>query len=183
MRLATLFLTILLTLGLALGQAYQPKPGETVMKLAIEGRGDVYILLHTKEAPKTCEHIEALVRAHFFDGQRFYKVIKTPKPYLVQTGDPVSRTGDLDDPSMGTHGSGAAVPYEDTGFSNVRGAVGLGTIQDQKNTGDSQFYIMLSPAKFLDGSYTVFGQVVKGMDVVDKVERGDRITSAVLLTG
>jgi cyclophilin family peptidyl-prolyl cis-trans isomerase len=59
--------------------------------------------------------------------------------------------------------------------------VGLAAIPGDKNSGDCQFYILLSKARFLDGNYTVFGRVVAGMDVVKKVERGDRITSVSVL--
>ncbi len=160
----------------AFGQSYTPKAGETVIKLAIEGRGNVFIRLYTKEAPKTTEHILALVKKSFYDGQRFHRVEKSPKPYLVQLGDPVSKDN-IDSPQIGQGGSGTRVPYEDSGFPNVEGAVGLAHDVDDRNSGDSQFYMLLAPAKFLDGNYTVFGQVVAGLDVLQKVERGDRIQS------
>ena len=115
--------------------------------------------------------------------QKFYKVIRSPKPYLVQIGDPLTKDRDVDSPGIGTHGSGSTVPYEDTGFSHTAGAVGLGTLQDQHDTGDCHFYILMEPQKFLDGTYTVFGQVVAGMDVVGKVQLGDKVTSATILVG
>lgn len=152
-------------------QSYKPRAGETVLKLEIEGRGDVYIKLYTKEAPKATAHILDLVKAKFYDGQRFHKVDNTPKPYLVQIGDPASKTGDL----SGNGGSGAHIPFEDSGFSNVAGAVGLARPLKNREDGDSQFYILLDRSSFLDGNYTVFGQVVTGMDVLKKVQRGDKL--------
>jgi cyclophilin family peptidyl-prolyl cis-trans isomerase len=73
------------------------------------------------------------------------------------------------------------VDYEDSGYPNDEGAVGLAAIPGDKDSGDSQFYILLSRARFLDGNYTVFGKVVAGMDTVRKVERGDRILSVSIL--
>lgn len=153
--------------------------GPTLLRLEIEARGNVDILLHTAEAPKTTAHIAALVERGFYNGQRFFKVVTSPRPYLVQTGDPASRDATkLDDPTMGTGGSGTKVPYESSGFSNVMGAVGLSTPPNDRNGGDSQFYILLDNAKFLDGSYTVFGKVQSGMDVVKSIRKGDKIVAA-----
>ncbi|MCA1995799.1 MAG: peptidylprolyl isomerase [Armatimonadetes bacterium] len=168
---------------LAWASGYQPKPGETVLVLAIEGRGNVSILLHTKEAPKTTAHIIDLAKKGFYDGQRFFRVITTPRPYIVQFGDPNTKSKPLDDPSIGQGGTGVRIPYEDSGKSNVVGAVGLSTPPKERDAGDCQFYINLSNNRFLDGSYTVFGQVVEGMDVVRRIELGDRVTKATIVTG
>ncbi len=162
-------------------QTAKSKQTEPELKLKIEGRGEVTIKLFTLEAPKTTAHIMKLVKDGFYDGLRFHRADKTPKPYLVQVGDPASKSGSLDDPKMGMGGSGTTVPYENTSHQNVEGAVGLSHLVGNQNTGDSQFYIVLGPDKFLDGFYTVFGQVVSGMDVVKKIERGDRITSATIV--
>jgi peptidyl-prolyl cis-trans isomerase B (cyclophilin B) len=177
MRVLLALLIMVLTAGFALAQDYRPKAGETVLKLEIEGRGDIFIKLHTKEAPRTTEHILRLVRSGFYNGQRFHKVERTPRPYLVQIGCPLSKTGDL----SGTGGSGARIPFEESGFSNVAGAVGLAHPQGERDAGDSQFYMLLDRASFLDHNYTVFGQVVQGMDVLQKVQRGDRMVSVTVL--
>ncbi|MBS1706897.1 MAG: peptidylprolyl isomerase [Armatimonadetes bacterium] len=142
----------------------------------IEGRGRIVIELHTKEAPKASGHIADLAAKGFYDGQKFFRVVREPRPFLVQVGDPNSRNGKLDDPEMGKGGSGTKVPYEDSGFKHRRGAVGLAHLPDDKNSGDSQFYIMLADHGFLDGTYTVFGQVTEGLDVLDKIKLGDRVT-------
>jgi cyclophilin family peptidyl-prolyl cis-trans isomerase len=179
MRSFFLILGLLLTLSAAFAQSYSPKSGETVIKVAIEGRGNVFIRLYTKEAPKTSAHIVDLVRTGFYDNQRFHRVVKSPRPYLVQIGDPATKTRDVED--TGNGGSGSKVAYEDSGLSHEIGAVGLAAPKGEKDSGDSQFYIMLAPAKFLDGNYTVFGKVVAGMDVVQKIERGDRVVSVTLV--
>lgn len=158
---------------------YRPKSGETVLKLEIEGRGDVYIKLHTKEAPKTTTHILKLAKDGFYDGQRFHRVETSPRPYLAQIGDPASKSGDL----SGNGGSGARIDYEDSGYGNEAGAVGLSRPKNDAGGGDSQFYILYERASFLDGNYTVFGKVVGGMDVVKKIQRGDRVIRVSTLTG
>jgi cyclophilin family peptidyl-prolyl cis-trans isomerase len=181
-----LYLLLLLPTISALGtfkQAYKPKSGETDLKIVVEGRGDVFIKLFPTEAPKTVTQIVKLVKSGFYNDLRFHRVDKVPKPYLIQVGDPQSKTMSLDDPAMGSKGSGEKIPYENTGRQNVVGAVGLAhSVQDQ-DSGDSQFYIVLGPAKFLDGHYTVFGEVVSGMSVVNQIELGDRIKSASIITG
>jgi cyclophilin family peptidyl-prolyl cis-trans isomerase len=100
---------------------------------------------------------------------------------MIQMGDPNTKTKNLEDASIGSGGSGIKIPYEDSGFTSDEGAVGLATIPGDKNSGDSQFFILLSRARFLDGNYTVFGQVVAGMEVVKKMERGDRIVGVTIL--
>jgi peptidyl-prolyl cis-trans isomerase B (cyclophilin B) len=179
MRILLLLIFTLLVLPVALSQGYRPKAGETVLKMEIEGRGDVYVLLHTHEAPKASTHILDLARSGFYDGQRFHRVETSPKPYLVQVGDPASKSGDL----SGNGGSGARIPFEESGFTNVEGAVGLSRPKNDREAGDSQFYLLLDRASFLDGNYTVFGKVVAGMDVLRKVERGDRVAHITILSG
>jgi cyclophilin family peptidyl-prolyl cis-trans isomerase len=88
----------------------------------------------------------------------------------------------MDDPDLPHEGSGTKVPFENSGHSNdAAGVVGLSTQQGDKDSGDSQFYILLAPAKFLDGNYTVFGKVVEGLDVLKAIEKGD-VVSTVTIT-
>jgi len=159
------------------------RPGETALRLNIEGKGAVVIKLHTKEAPRTTARIIELVQQKFYDGQRFYRVIKTPRPFLIQTGDPASRVKDPNDRSLGTGGTGQFLAYEASGFGHKKYAVGLSSSPNDRDKGDSQFYILLGDQPFLDGNYTVFGQVVQGMSVVDSIELGDRISNAVIVRG
>jgi len=141
------------------------------MRVSIEGKGSFTITLYTDKAPKTTAQIIRLAKSGFYDGQRFHIAIRSPRPYRVQVGDPASKNGDL----SGTGGSGNTVPYEENDLTNVAGMVGLSHDPNDKNSGDSQFYILLGSARFLDGSYTVFGKVTDGMDVVEKIEKGDKI--------
>lgn len=178
---ATVFIAILSLTGF--GQSYKAQPGQTVLVLEIESRGQVAILLHTAQAPKTTAQIIKLAQQGFYNGQKFFKVIKQPKPFLIRTGDPASKSKPSSDSSLGSGGSGSNVPFENSGFPNVEGAVGLSTLANDRDSGDSQFHILLGPASFLDGSYTVFGKVVSGMDVVRAVVLGDKVTSATIARG
>lgn len=150
----------------------------TRLVLDVEGRGRIVIKLHVEEAPKTTARIIELANQKFYDGQRFFRVIRQPRPFLAQLGDPESRTKDMNDPTLGQTGTGKRIPYEDSGFKHAVGAVGMSRLPESKDTGDCQFYIMLGQASFLDGNYTVFGQVVGGMDLLPKLELGDRVVSA-----
>ena len=167
----------------AFAQGYKPKAGETVLKVDIEGRGSYYVQLFTDKAPKTTEHILKLVQKKFYDGQRYHRVEKSPKPFLIQVGDPQSKSEPVDSDKMGKGGSGSKIAFEDTKRSNLAGMVGLAASPTDRNTGDSQFYVLLADSAFLDGNYTVFGRVVLGMDVVRQIERGDRVTAITVLNG
>lgn len=185
MKLRHLFVGFaVLGASLAFGQSYTPAAGETVLKLDISQRGAVFIRLYTKEAPKITGRIIQLTESGFYDGLRFHNVNRTPKPYLVQFGAPSSKSGDINDPDLMKEGSGKTLPFEETGYShNAEGVVGLSLQPGDKNSGDSQFYIMLTPATFLDKSYPVFGRVVSGLEVLRKIELGDRVTKASILRG
>lgn len=122
--------------------------------------GRVVIELHPELAPKTCARIEQLVRAHFYDGLTFHRVIAG---FMAQTGDP---TG------TGMGGSGQKLPAEFSEAPFVRGAVGMARASDP-NSADSQFFIVLQDSNFLNGQYTLFGTVVKGMQYVDEIKKGD----------
>jgi cyclophilin family peptidyl-prolyl cis-trans isomerase len=162
-------------------QEYTPKPGETVVKIVVEGRGDIYVKLHVKEAPKTTDHILKLVRDGFYDGQRFHKAQRSPRPYLVEAGDPQSRVN-VESRDIGHGTTGTRLAYEDSGFLNEEGAVGLAHSVDDRDSGDCQFYMLMTAAKWLDGDYTVFGKVVSGMEVLRKIQKGDRIVSITVMS-
>lgn len=168
-------LPILLALFLCVFAAAQNGP---TLRLEIEGKGTVVIRLYPDKAPKAVAQIAKLAKSGFYDGLRFHRADRTPRPYLVQVGDPQSRIGNLDAGDMGTHGTGVRIPFEETGLTNAAGAVGLARLGQDRDSGDSQFYILLGAQRFLDGNYTVFGQVADGMDIVRKIDKGDRIVRA-----
>ncbi|HVJ31494.1 MAG TPA: peptidylprolyl isomerase [Terriglobia bacterium] len=122
--------------------------------------GRVVIRLRPDMAPKTVARIKVLVRQHFYDGLTFHRVIDG---FMAQGGDP---KGD------GTGGSGQNIPAEFNALKHERGTLSMARAQDP-DSADSQFFICFAPAPFLDGQYTAFGQVVQGMEFVDKIKRGD----------
>ena len=122
--------------------------------------GRVVIELRPDLAPKTVARMKQLVRQHFFDGIVFHRVIEG---FMAQTGDP---TG------TGYGGSGQKLPAEFSSAHHVRGTVSMARAQDP-NSADSQFFICFAPAPFLDGKYTIWGQVVSGMEFVDMIKKGD----------
>ena len=123
--------------------------------------GRVVIQLFPDVAPKHVARIKELTRAKFYDGIVFHRVIEG---FMAQGGDP---TG------TGTGGSKLGhVPAEFNRSKHfLRGTVGAARSQDP-DSADSQFFIMFAPATHLDGQYTIWGQVVSGMEFVDKIKRG-----------
>jgi cyclophilin family peptidyl-prolyl cis-trans isomerase/HEAT repeat protein len=126
-------------------------------------KGDVRIELAVLDAPRTVANFVALVRKGFFDGLRLHRVVPD---FVVQDGDP---RGD------GEGGPGYTIRDELNERPYLRGTVGMAL--DWKDTGGSQFFITHSPQPHLDARYTVFGQVVEGMSVVDQLEPWDTIVS------
>ena len=172
MRLKALLAPALLLAAFASARA------ETLrLVLSIEGRGDVTMTLLTDKAPKTCAQIERLANSGFYNGLRFHRVEKSPRPFLVEVGDPRSKSG-VDGADLGSQGSGAKVPFEANDVAQEAGIVGLVRDPKDKASGDSAFYILMAPARFLDGKYTAFARITDGMDVVKSIQKGDRIASA-----
>jgi peptidylprolyl isomerase len=123
-------------------------------------QGRVVIMLLPDVAPKTVAQIKTLTRQGFYDNTPFHRVIEG---FMAQGGDP---TG------TGTGGSKLPnVPLEVSQRHFVRGVCGMARAQDP-NSGNSQFFIMFAPYPSLDGNYTIWGQVVRGMEYVDQIKRG-----------
>jgi peptidylprolyl isomerase len=124
--------------------------------------GKVTILLRPDLAPKTVEQIKTLTKRGFFNGLKFHRVIEG---FRAQTGDPTGTgTGGSDLPN---------VPAEFNKAHFKRGSLGMARADDP-NSGNSQFFICFADAGFLDGQYTNFGDVIDGMDVVDKIKKGSQ---------
>lgn len=121
--------------------------------------GRVVIQMRPDLAPKTCAQIKSLVRKGFYNGSPFFRVIPG---FMAQTGDP---TG------TGTGGSGHTLAAEFTDTPFVRGTLGMARTSDP-DSADSQFFIAFAPAPFLNGKYTVWGQVISGMRFVDRIKKG-----------
>ena len=151
---------------------YQPRPQiplYTPRAFLKTRHGTIEIHLDVVEAPLTTASFVALARRGFFDGLVFHRV---EPGFVVQGGDP---RGD------GNGGPGYALRCEVTRRPYGRGAVGMAL--SGKDTGGSQFFITLQPQPHLDGGYTNFGQVVAGMDVVERIRPGDAIERVTVWTG
>ena len=130
--------------------------------------GRVVIRLRPELAPKHVERVKALARKGFYDGIVFHRVIEG---FMAQGGDPT-----------GTGSGGSDMGNLPAEFTNqtkfLRGTVGAARTSDP-NSANSQFYIMFAPAPNLDGQYTIWGQVVQGMEFVDKIKRGSGSSGSV----
>lgn len=130
--------------------------------------GSIVIELFSKSAPKHAANFKKLVKAGYYEGCTFHRIVPG---FVVQGGDILSR--DDNPQNDGTGGPGYTIPAE-FGEKHLRGTVAAARLPDQvnpkKESSGSQFYICLKDLPFLDQSgYTVFGRVIKGMDVVDKI--------------
>nr|WP_223478094.1 peptidylprolyl isomerase [Oricola indica] len=133
--------------------------------------GDVVVRLRPDLAPKHVAQIKTLVRNGEYDNVAFHRVIPG---FMAQTGD--VQFGDMENGFQpgraGTGGSNLSdIPAEFTSEPFVRGTVGMARAQNP-NSANSQFFIMFDEGSFLNGQYTVFGEVVSGMEFVDKIKKG-----------
>ena len=137
------------------------KDPENTLVIEIENGGEVAIQMLPDVAPKHVERIKTLAREGFYDGIAFHRVIDG---FMAQTGCPHGRgTGGSKHPDLPAEFS--KVPFE-------RGTVGMARTQNP-NSANSQFFIMFKEGSFLNGQYTVWGQVVSGMEHVDALARGE----------
>lgn len=129
-------------------------------------KGNIEFKLYPKKAPNTVTRIIELVNQGFYDGIKFHRVVPN---FVIQAGDP---TG------TGTGGSGKRLKAEFNDIQHIKGTVSMARTQDP-DSADSQFYVALTTLPHLDKKYTVFGQVVNGLDVIDKIAQNDVIISMV----
>ena len=129
------------------------------LTLTLDG-GDVTIRLRPDLAPKHVARVKELVRSGFYNGLLFHRVIDG---FMAQTGCPKG---------TGTGGSGTKIKAEFSKEPFVRGTVGAARAQDP-NSADSQFFIMFDDGSFLNGDYTVWGEVTSGMEHVDAIPKGE----------
>lgn len=134
--------------------------------------GDITIELYEKDAPKHVENFKKLVKSKFYEGTTFHRVIPN---FMIQGGDPNSKDNDRSNDGQG--GPGYTIPAE-IKLKHERGSVAGARLPDQinpnKESSGSQFYIVTGNASHLDGQYTVFGKVIKGMDVAEKIQNVKR---------
>ncbi|MBI2429191.1 MAG: peptidylprolyl isomerase [Ignavibacteriales bacterium] len=134
--------------------------------------GNIVIALNDSAAPKHSANFRKLAKEGFYEGTTFHRVIPG---FMIQGGDPNSKSGERH-----THGMGGPDYRIDAeiGLTHARGVIAAARQGDQINplrqSNGSQFYITVADAKFLDGQYSVFGKVIEGMDVADKIVSAPR---------
>jgi len=129
--------------------------------------GVVTIEMKPDLAPNHVKRIKELVEEKFYDGLKFHRVIDG---FMAQTGDPLGN---------GTGGSGQNIDAEFNSAKHLRGTLSMARAQDP-NSADSQFFICFKDASWLDGQYTIWGQVVDGMEHVDNIKKGEGNNGEVL---
>jgi peptidylprolyl isomerase len=155
-----LFLAIsLLLAGAVAASAATPiKDPENTLIMQLK-TGRVVIAMRPDLAPVHVKRIKALTRQGFYDGTPFHRVIPG---FMAQGGSPNG---------TGSGGTGFKLPAEFSQEKHLRGTVSMARTNDP-NSADSQFFICFAPSAFLDGKYTIWGQVIEGMENVDKIKAG-----------
>jgi peptidylprolyl isomerase len=163
MRMLALLAVLFAAAAPALAQQGLPAGADPQNTLIIDTtQGRIVVKLRNDIAPKHAERLKQLARDKFYDNVPFHRVIPG---FMAQTGD-------------GQHGNGTGgskYPDLPAEFSNVpykRGVVGMARTNDP-NSANSQFFIMFADGSFLNNKYTVVGEVLSGMDVVDKLKKGE----------
>jgi len=184
--------------------------GSAVVSLET-GKGTVRIELDGAAAPLTAGNFVDLVNKGTYNGTLFHRVVREPVPFVVQGGDPQTANPKLSPSQYGLGnymdprtGQSRMIPLElklkqeaaprygelltspvtaaQLALIHQRGAVAMARSNDP-NSASAQFYIALQALPELDGRYAVFGRVVEGMDVVDRIQQGDKLIKAQLLEG
>ncbi len=161
--------------------------------------GIVKIEIDGNSAPLTAGNFADLVKRNLYNGLNFHRVVKDPTPFVAQGGDPLGNgTGNFVDPvtsqpryipleilpdgaKQPTYGE-VLVATQKPKLRHSKGAIAMARSQFP-NSASCQFYIALDDIYFLDGSYAVFGYVTEGMDLVEKIQVGDRIESITITKG
>ena len=145
--------------------------------VAGEANGTIAIDLFEAIAPGHAARITTLAAEGSYDGVAFHRVIDG---FMAQTGD--VKYGNIDDYGGRLVGTGqsdyANLPAEISDKTFARGTVGMAR-SSQLDSANSQFFIMFAPGDFLDGQYTIVGQVTSGLDVLDAIKRGNRRSGAI----
>jgi len=164
-KLTSLLLAALLLAvpGWASAQGAMKMPTQSGV-ITLEKGGTIKIEFFPEDAPKTVENFITLAKKGFYDGLTFHRVVPG---FVAQGGDPKGN---------GTGGPGYTIKAEFNKQKHVRGSVAMARSSDPNSAG-SQFYITFGPQPHLDGTYTVFGKVVSGMEFVDAIKVGDRMKS------
>jgi peptidyl-prolyl cis-trans isomerase B (cyclophilin B) len=136
--------------------------------ITLDSGGQIRVEFFPEDAPKTVENFITLTKKGYYNGLTFHRVVPG---FVVQGGDPKGN---------GTGGPGYTIKAEFNKRKHERGSLAMARSQHPDSAG-SQFYITYGPQPHLDGNYTVFGQVVSGIEHVDRIKQGDRMTSVVIV--
>ena len=153
----------------------QTSPGAGPIVVLETSKGTIEFETYPEEAPKTVERIVDLVKKGFYNGQRFHRA--EPK-FVIQIGDPQSRDMSRQD-WWGRSGYGKPIGVAEITKKrrHVRGAVSMANTGDPRMA-DSQFFITLRAAPELDPKHAVFGKVISGLNVIDRIAKGDMLKKA-----
>ena len=149
--------------------------GANVEAVIKTDKGDIVLEFFPDVAPVTVASFLSLARSGFYNGTTFHRVVPG---FVIQGGDPKSKDPNATD--VGTGGPGYYLPLEAGSKPHLTGTLSMARSSDP-NSGGSQFYICLADQPSLNGQYTVFGQVVSGMDVVNKITQGDVMRSVTIV--
>jgi peptidyl-prolyl cis-trans isomerase B (cyclophilin B) len=136
--------------------------------IVLDKGGEIRLEFFAADAPKTVENFVTLAKKGFYSGLTFHRVVPD---FVVQGGCPKGN---------GTGGPGYTIKAEFNTQKHVRGALAMARSQHPDSAG-SQFYICYGSTPHLDGQYTVFGRVTSGMEHVDRIRQGDRMTSVTIV--
>jgi len=177
MKIKNIVIVLIILVSITLGcigskpQSDTATPGETGknrIATIVTEKGTIKFELYEKEAPITTKNFIDLAQKGFYDGLTFHRV---EPGFVIQGGDP---KGD------GTGGSGKTIPLEIAPtLTHKKGAVAMAR-SNNPNSASSQFYICLEDQKSLDTNYAIFGQVIEGQDVVEKIAKGDKMLNVTI---
>ena len=153
-------LTTLLILTLLAGLVYSKSKDVAVISTQF---GDIDVEFFPKFAPNHVKNFKKLASSGFYDGCTFHRVIPD---FMIQGGDPNSKDDDRSNDGMG--GPGFSIDAEFNSLHHSRGILSMARSQDPNSAG-SQFFIVVKESSFLDNKYTIFGEVIHGMKVVDEI--------------
>jgi peptidyl-prolyl cis-trans isomerase B (cyclophilin B) len=170
--------------------------GKATVDMVVKGK-TITIELDGTNAPISAGNFVDLVQKGFYNNLTFHRVVRQPQPFVVQGGDPKGNgSGGYIPPGTSAERripleikpQGATAPVYSQVITDVpqlkhkRGAIAMARSQSP-DSASSQFYFTLADIAFLDGNYAVFGNITKGLEVIDTIQQGDRITSAKVITG
>jgi peptidyl-prolyl cis-trans isomerase B (cyclophilin B) len=171
--------------------------GKATVVMTVKGSKQITIELDGNNAPISAGNFVDLVQRKFYDGLTFHRVVRQPQPFVVQGGDPKGNGSGGYVPAgssserripLEIKPKGASAPvYGQTitdppELQHKRGTIAMARSQSP-DSASSQFYFTLADIAFLDGNYAVFGKITQGLDIIDTIQQGDKITSAKVTQG